>query len=221
VTVTAVVPAHNEEGSVGAAVAALRGAGLEQVLVVDDGSTDGTGPEARRAGAVVVRLPRRQGKAAALAAGVSRAHGDVVLLVDADLGPSAGAAAALAAAVAAGHCDLAVGRLPRKARGGGWGLAVRLAQGALRRAGGPLLETPLSGQRACRRELLLSLPTWGVGYGVEMAINLHALRSGARIREIDIDAGHRVTGRDLPGVLHRGRQFVDIALTLALWSLVR
>ncbi|REJ37632.1 MAG: glycosyl transferase, partial [Bacillota bacterium] len=57
-TVTAVVPAHNEEGRVGAAVAALRGAGLEQVLVVDDGSTDGTGPEARRAGAGGGRLPR-------------------------------------------------------------------------------------------------------------------------------------------------------------------
>lgn len=220
--VSAVVPAHNEAGRVGAVVAALSSLpGLEQILVVDDGSSDPTAQEARRAGATVLRLPRRGGKASALAAGVARAAGDVVLLVDADLGASAGAVAPLAAAVAAGSCDLALGRLPRRVRGGGWGLAVGLARRALRSAGGPRLETPLSGQRACRRELLLSLPTWGVGYGVEMAINLHAVRSGARIQEIDIDAEHRVTGRDLAGIVHRGRQFFDIAATLALWGLAR
>jgi len=220
--VTAVIPAHNEAGRVGAVVRALAGLPpVAQIVVVDDGSRDGTGAEARRAGAVVVRRARRGGKAAALAAGVARAEGDLLLFVDADLGASAAGVAPLVEAVGAGGCDLALGRLPRGRRGGGWGLATGLARLALRAAGGHGLESPLSGQRACRRELLAGLPTWGVGYGVEMAINLHALRRGARIREIDIDVEHRVTGRDLPGVIHRGRQFADIAATLALWGLVR
>ncbi|HEX6988110.1 MAG TPA: glycosyltransferase [Bacillota bacterium] len=214
-----VVPAHNEAGRVGAVVAALAGLPrVSQVLVVDDGSTDATADEARRAGAEVIRLPRRRGKASALAAGVARAAGEVVLLADADLGATAVAVAPLIDAVGDGFCDLAVGRLPPQERGGGWGLAVRLARRAMVASGGPRLESPLSGQRACRRELLRTLPTWGVGYGVEVAINLHALRCGARIHEIDIDARHRVTGRDLPGILHRARQFRDIAATLVMWG---
>ena len=64
------IPAHDEAGRVGEVVRGLRRCGVEaDVLVVDDGSEDGTAGEARRAGAHVVRHPFNLGYGAALQTG--------------------------------------------------------------------------------------------------------------------------------------------------------
>jgi glycosyltransferase involved in cell wall biosynthesis len=81
-----VVPALNEEGSVGAVVAALRAAGFD-VAVVDDGSSDATADLAKAAGAAVLRLPFNLGVGGALRCGFRYAvdHGyDLVVQCDAD-----------------------------------------------------------------------------------------------------------------------------------------
>ncbi len=86
--VTVVVPAYNEEKTIGPAVRSLAASahpGVE-VLVVDDGSTDGTADAVRdlRLGNVrVVRIPNG-GKAGALNAGVALSRHDLVVMVDAD-----------------------------------------------------------------------------------------------------------------------------------------
>jgi glycosyltransferase involved in cell wall biosynthesis len=93
VRLTVVVPAFMEGEQAGAAVRGLRAAlgdvaadgGLE-IVVVDDGSTDGTADAARRAGAdQVLVLPRNRGKGAAVRAGVLAARGRTVAYTDADL----------------------------------------------------------------------------------------------------------------------------------------
>jgi glycosyltransferase involved in cell wall biosynthesis len=68
----AVVPCFNEAAHIAAVVAGVQ-AHVPSVLVVDDGSTDGTAARARAAGAEVVRLPANRGKGAALRAGWQRA----------------------------------------------------------------------------------------------------------------------------------------------------
>jgi glycosyltransferase involved in cell wall biosynthesis len=85
-----VVPAFGEEGRIGASVARLRqalpvDAGLE-IVVVDDGSPDGTADAARRSGAdQVLRLAQNRGKGAAVRAGMLSAGGRVRAFTDADL----------------------------------------------------------------------------------------------------------------------------------------
>jgi len=82
----AVIPCFNEAGHIAAVVAGVQ-RHLPKVLVVDDGSTDGTAAQAIAAGAQVVRLPKNSGKGAALRAGWQRAHElgfDWVLMLDGD-----------------------------------------------------------------------------------------------------------------------------------------
>ena len=57
------------------------------------------------------------------------------------------------------------------------------------------------------------------GYGVEVALTIKALQAGLRVLEVPTTMTHRHTGRDVSGFLHRGRQFVDIAVTLATLAL--
>ena len=80
-----VVPAYNEAHAVAALVDALRQqAAWQEIIVVDDGSTDETAAEAARAGAQVVRHPYNKGNGAAVKTGLRRAAGTYVLIVDAD-----------------------------------------------------------------------------------------------------------------------------------------
>jgi dolichyl-phosphate beta-glucosyltransferase len=113
---TVILPALDEEGDIGAAVAAVRSAlssieaegGLE-VVVVDDGSTDATADAALAAGAdQVVVHPVNRGKGAAVRSGVAAARGRTVAFTDADLSYSPDQVATVVEQVESGW-DVAVG----------------------------------------------------------------------------------------------------------------
>jgi len=84
--VSAVVPAYNEASRIGAVLKPLVGcSAVDEVIVVDDGSDDGTAEMARQYPVQVVRLEENCGKARALNEGVMRARNNVLLFLDADL----------------------------------------------------------------------------------------------------------------------------------------
>jgi glycosyltransferase involved in cell wall biosynthesis len=83
--VSIVIPACNEEAAIQGLVAALtRAASWREIIVVDDGSKDGTCERARTAGATVVRHPYNKGNGAAVKTGIRQATGQFVLIVDGD-----------------------------------------------------------------------------------------------------------------------------------------
>jgi putative flippase GtrA len=91
VRLSVVLPAYHEEDRIAATVATVRGAlaelpGSVEVVVVDDGSTDGTAAAARAAGADQVLVqPRNRGKGAAVRVGMLAARGQTLAFTDADL----------------------------------------------------------------------------------------------------------------------------------------
>ena len=84
-TISIVIPAYNESEAIAEVVGELRSAATwREIIVVDDGSSDGTGERAAAAGATVVRHAYNIGNGAAVKNGIRRASGEYVLIIDAD-----------------------------------------------------------------------------------------------------------------------------------------
>jgi len=217
VDIAVLIPAHNEAARIHDTVEAARAIpGVNRVVVVDDGSEDGTDHIAELGGAKVVRMAGQAGKGGALEAGAKRVeNADIVLLLDGDLGLTASQGELLLAPLLAGEADMSIASFPRPEGKAGFGLVKRLAQWGITRYGGTFEATaPLSGQRALTRECLEATRPFAAGYGVEVALTVRALRSGMRLVEVPTTMGHAATGRDFQGFVHRGRQFVHVGLAI-------
>lgn len=210
--VAVIIPAKDEQERIAATVAAAKTIS-SLVIVVDDGSTDGTAGVARQAGAMVVAHTKNHGKAAAMKTGAdaaadldkrdSMAAPRHLLFLDADFEETAKAGAALVEPVRAGQADMAIAILPRQDRqGGGFGFVVRLARNGIRRLTGFTATQPLAH-----------------GWGVETGLTIDLVRKGFRITEVAVDIHHRVTGRDLHAQLHRARQYAHVAAALLIRQL--
>src|SRR5690606_32860013 len=179
---------------------------VEDVLVVDDGSRDGTAEEARRRGARVVSLPHNAGKGQALMEGLRRVRAEAVGLVDADLEESAVRVAPLLTAVLEGEADLAIGHVDPLYSSRGFGLVKAFAAWGLAGRCGRRFMSPLSGQRTLAQRALRHVLPLAPGWGVEVGMTVDAVRAGLRVVEIPVAIRHRVTGRDWRGVRHRAGQ---------------
>lgn len=87
--VSVVVPAYNEEHTIGRQIEAIERVMTEtarpyELIVVDDGSTDSTAREAEQRGARLIRLPHNRGYGAALKAGIAAAQNEWIVITDAD-----------------------------------------------------------------------------------------------------------------------------------------
>ena len=224
--ISVLIPAYNEADRIADTLAAVRSFAAEthirEIIVVDDGSADDTADRAQAAGADVVFRQQNSGKGAALNRALALAQGDILLLLDADLGASAAEAVRLLGPVVSGAADMSIATFPRHAgKGGGVGLVVRLARWGIHRLTGQTMLAPLSGQRAVRRQVLEDMGGFAEGWGVEVSLTVNALQNGYRVLEIPTQMSHRVTGRSPGAVLHRAEQFVAALRALLRLGVLR
>jgi glycosyltransferase involved in cell wall biosynthesis len=161
-------------------------AGYEPI-VVDNGSTDGSGALAAELGARVVHEPQ-PGFGAACFAGLSAARGDIVCFMDCDASFDPRELPRVADPVAAGRADLLMGAR-RVAPGAAWPLHARAANAVLalelRRRTGVRL-TDLGPMRAARREPLLALGLRDRRFGWPLEMVLRASAAGWRLEEVPV-----------------------------------
>ncbi len=185
-----------------------------RVIVVDNGSTDGSAELAESLGARVVREPRR-GFGAACWAGLAASSAGVVCFMDADASLDPAELAAVAAPVIAGTADLVLGA--RRPERGAWPAHARLANRALalelRRRSGAVL-TDLGPMRAARRRPLVELGIDDRRFGWPLEMVLRAAAAGWRIEEVPVRYRAR-TGRSkvtgtLRGTIRTARDMATV-----------
>ncbi|WP_291981681.1 glycosyltransferase family 2 protein [Luteitalea sp.] len=190
--VCALVPAYNEARTIATVVHGAT-AHVAQVLVVDDGSTDGTGEAAAAAGADVMRLAHNGGKGTAIRAGLSQVFAGTathVLFMDGDLQHRPQEIPALLAEAAATGAAMVIGErvfvrdeMPASRYWanviGSWALATLM--------GVDLTDTQ-SGFRVVRTDVLRQLPLEATGYEFETELVVKLARRGAQIARVPIKA---------------------------------
>lgn len=219
--VSVVIPCHDEAPNVAGVVRRCRDvlAGRpHEVLVVDDGSGDGTGTAALNAGARVVALARNEGKGRALLAGVRAARHDLLVVMDGDGQDDPRDIPALLAPLDQSQADLVVGsRFLGTLHAGAIHPLNRVANQAFTALIAALFRARVTdsqaGFRALRRERFLTLGVQAREYDVETDTLLRALRAGWRVREVPVQRFPRGGSRtDFRRVRHG---------LLILWTIVR
>ena len=174
--VSAVVPAYNEAARIGAVLRPLLDCPLvDEVIVVDDGSDDGTADVAREFGVKVITLPENRGKAAALDAGVNAARNDTLLFLDADLvGLRPEHIEKLITAYASGDVDMVVGVF---------------SEGRVNTDLAQKINPFASGQRVISRSLWerAKANVSEMNYGIEIALSKLAVKEGWRTEKVKLD----------------------------------
>ncbi len=211
-TIGLIIPALNEERTIGLTLSRLPATLFHSVVVVDNGSVDQTAEIAAAAGAKVVSEPRR-GYGAACLAGIAALDPaiDTVVFLDADGSDTPGEAELLLEPIRSGQADLVIGSRERG----------RLEQGAMpphQRWGNRLVVTlvrllfgfaysDLGPFRAVRRRSLDALEMKDQGYGWTIEMQVKALRKGLRTQEVPVSYAVRaggeskISGRPLQSVL--------------------
>ena len=194
---TVIIPAYNEEEGLPLSLKALEEA-LDgeaesfELMVVDDGSSDGTADVADRFSCRLVRHKVNMGKGAAIVTGVRHARGRKIIFIDAD-----NTYPATEVPKVSRELDEADMVLTARTRSNIPGLNMignRMISGLIRLLSGFRGSDPLTGLYGLRRELLERIDVESRGFAVEAEIVVKASQMGARIREIPIEynkrAGH-------------------------------
>jgi len=215
--VSIIIPAFREEAVIGDVVAAVRALAIDrsEILVIDDGSPDGTARAASAAGARVISHPYNIGNGAAVKTGIRAARGRVVVFMDGDGQHSPSDIPRLLAHIPRYH--MVVGARQRNSKAH---LHRRLANGLYNRlatfVAGMRIEDLTSGFRAMRRsDALRFCDMFPNTFSYPTTSTLAFIRSGRSLRYIPITTKHRV-GKSKIKLLHDGFEFLIIIMKIAM-----
>ena len=203
--ISVVIPAFNEEHAIGGVVRAVPQDLIHEIIVADNGSTDGTIVEAIAAGARVVHEPRRGYGAACFAGANGSQHTDIIVFLDGDHSDDPNHLPLVAGPVLEGRADLVVGS---RLKGG-------LEKGSMPwhgRLGNRLIVlllrllyrtniTDLGSFRAIRRTTFLDLNMEQMTYGWPVEMVVKAAKNGWRIESVPVPYRRRIGKSKVTGTV--------------------
>ena len=215
--VSVIVPAKNEKTSIEDVVSQITHAVPNaEILVVDDGSDDGTGELARDVGARVIRHPYSKGNGAAVKTGARNAKGRILVFMDADGQHDAADIRRLLKQIRDGY-DLSVGARKRGSQASAWrGMANRFYNSLASYMTGQKIRDLTSGFRAARaekfREFLTLLPN---GFSYPTTSTMAFFRAGYSVGYVPIDVRKR-EGKSHINILKDGLRFLLIIFKVGI-----
>ena len=184
--VSVIIPAYNEEETVAKVVEVIKKVSfVDEIVVVNDGSSDNTEAEALKAGAVVINHEVNKGKGEALYTGYTQIDCDIIAFIDADIyNLTSQKVEAMIRPILDGKTDITKTKFARES-----GRVTELTAKPLLNFFFPEIsfEQPLSGQFAARKEILKRI-NFEKDYGVDVGIVIDADVLGISIMEVDIGA---------------------------------
>ena len=184
--VSVIIPAYNEENTVAIVVDVIKKVScVDEIIVVDDGSSDNTAQEAMKAGAIVISHEVNKGKGEALYTGYKNAECDIIAFIDADIhNLTTNKVESMIKPILTGKAEITKTKFARES-----GRVTELTAKPLLNFFFPEIsfEQPLSGQFAARKEILKKIH-FEKDYGVDVGIVIDADVLGISIMEIDIGA---------------------------------
>ncbi|MBT1279935.1 glycosyltransferase family 2 protein [Thermoanaerobacter sp. CM-CNRG TB177] len=204
--ISVVIPAFNEGKNIGRVLSVLETIDMiDEIIVVNDGSTDDTKEQALKHDVKLVDLPKNQGKGKALKAGIDNAKGDIIVMLDADLiGLTEKHFVNLVSPVLKDEADMTIGIFS------GGRKSTDFAQ---------KVAPFLSGQRAIKRQFLENIEEMEISrFGVEIALNRHAKKNKLRVVNVPLENLSHVMKEEKLGLMRgfyaRLRMYFDI---LKMW----
>ena len=184
--VSVIIPAYNEEETVAKVIEVVKKVSfVDEIIVVNDGSSDNTEKEATEAGAIVINHETNKGKGEALYTGYQEAECDIIAFIDADIfNLTSAKVEAMIKPILDGKTDITKTKFSRAS-----GRVTELTAKPLLNFFFPEIsfEQPLSGQFAARKEVLKKI-NFEKDYGVDVGIVIDADVLGISITEVDIGA---------------------------------
>lgn len=217
--VSVILPAYNEGPVIGRVLEGIRAVAPDddswELIVVDDGSDDGTGRLAEEAGARVVRHPYNKGNGAAVKSGLRAARGDRICLLDADGQHDPAEIERMLSRLR--EYDLVIGT---RSKGAGGGLTRRFGNFLYTRLASYLsrhrIPDVTSGFRAARRAPMVEfLPLYPNGFSYPITSTLAFIKAGYSVGFEPIRVSRRV-GRSKIRIFRDGAKFFLIALRIVM-----
>jgi glycosyltransferase involved in cell wall biosynthesis len=198
--VSVVIPAFNEERQIEGVIKSIQKSPLvDEIIVVDDGSTDKTSEVAKCTGARVI-TKENGGKGSAMARGIKDAKSEIIVFLDADL-----------LGFTKEHLRDLLSPLKEKS------VAMTVASfrgGNMVTFIGQTMAPALSGQRAIRKKYFTNLSIKDSGYGVELALNKYAKDNQLKVEKVKIHGVNQVIAEKkvgINGASLRVKKYLDIA----------
>jgi glycosyltransferase involved in cell wall biosynthesis len=203
-----IIPVYNEEKNINNLICEIRRHSQGRIIVVDDFSDDNTYLRISEDYNIIkIRNIMNYGKGYSIKKGLYYADGDFVALIDGDMRGIIKHVSNSLEVISEYDCVI----FSPPIKNGGIGILRRFAHDVVFRETGLSIPWCLSGMRIIKKGIIENIKDkLDDRFAFEVSMTIELIKNNYKVNNIQVDFEHRLTGRDIKGYYHRGKQFEDI-----------